>query len=100
MQQYRLRHITVIDVFAVFQVKVLTSVLVYSRLESTLFLAFIQSPEPYMIDPVKLWGNAARHPSDRISRCNSQRLAAIAIWIMPRQLSLLLAVLGRFICSP
>ena len=37
---YRLRHITVIDAFAVVQVKVLTtSGLVYSIIESTLFVA-------------------------------------------------------------
>ena len=52
-------HIIVIDAFAVFQAKELTSVLVYSVIESTLSLqekleAILQSLKPYMINSLNL----------------------------------------------
>lgn len=90
-------HIIVIDAFAVFRAKELTSVLVYSVIESTLSLqekleAILQSLKPYMINSLNLWGNSGsiRVPQSLdairngllLSRLgNTPSIIAIACWL-------------------
>ncbi len=90
---YRLRHTTVIDAFAVSQVKELSQ---NCSLQEKLG-EIVQSLEPY--DQLSQLVGQRWKASESIIRCNSKRLAAFAIGIIPRRLSLLRAGLVRLICS-